>query len=353
MLEPTMQRRPVDQANVYGHPARPTSTMYSQQHPQQHQHLQHPGHPFQHSRRSPSVNTFSTTSSMAPPAAYRKSSASDLRRSISSRSGGTTGGGSGYVALLRKQKATVWCDRAQYEDPQSAARQRAAKQRANLEVIGGRGSASAGGSRTNTGISTTGKVAAKIRHHGKGQPVVGLTPGENHVGVGGVPLRLSATEVEAESSDDEPSTSRLHHRRTGSSGRSSNASGRRGLAYRTSGHGSMNSRHSTRWTPGDTPERPGSLIEHQQPQQGQQGDVATEDSGSGKAQSTHSASDAEKADNVGELSSAPRMASNSLLHSALTREKSVKNPEELKRRGSIDERTSTLTSQRLYIANPD
>jgi len=351
MLEPTIQRRPVDQANVYGHPSRPTSTMYSQQQPQ---HLQQPGNPFQHSRRSPSVNTFSTTSSMAPPAAYRKSSASDLRRSISSRSGGTTGGGSGYVALLRKQKATVWCDRAQYEDPQLAARQRAAKQRANLEVVGGRGQGSAGGSRTNTGISTTGKVAAKIRHHGKGQPVVGLTPGENHVGVGGVPLRLSATEVEAESSDDEPSTSRLHHRRTGSSGRSSNASGRRGLAYRTSGHESMNSRNSQRWTPGDTPERPGSLIEQQPAQQGhQQGETSTEDSGSGKARSTHSASDAEKADNVGELNSAPRMASNSLLHSALTREKSVKNPEELRRRGSVDERTATLTSQRLYIANPD
>jgi hypothetical protein len=41
------------------------------------------------------------------------------------------------------------------------------------------------------------------------------------------------------------------------------------------------------------------------------------------------------------------------MHATLTREKSVKNPEELRRRGSVDERTSTLTSQRLYIANPD
>jgi len=87
----------------------------------------------------------------------------------------------------------------------------------------------------------------------------------------------------------------------------------------------------------------------------QQGGIAggPEDSASGKAQSTHSGSDAEKADNVGELGNAPRLASNSLLHSALTREKSVKNPEELRRRGSVDERTATLTSQRLYIANPD
>lgn len=247
----------------------------------------------------------------------------------------------------------MWCDRAQYEDPRIAAQQRAAKQRANLEVVG-RGQGSGSASRNNPGISTTGKVAAKIRHHGK-TPTVGLTPGENHVGVGGVPLRLSATEVEAESSDDDnqPSTSRLHHRRTGSSGRSSNAS--RPLAYRTSGgQGSMHSRNSQRWTPGDTPERPGSMLDQQQQQNQQQGETAgADDSASGKAQSTHSGSDAEKADNVGELGNAPRLASNSLLHSALTREKSVKNPEELKRRGSVDERTATLTSQRLYIANPD
>lgn len=330
---------------------------------QSQQHLTHAGHPFHHSRRTASVNTFSTSSSIPPPAAYRKSSASDLRRSTSSRSGGTSSGqATGYVALLRKQKATVWCDRAQYEDPRLAAQQRAAKQRANLEVVGGRGHGGLPSGRSNTGISA-GKVAAKIRHHGK-TPVVGLTPGENHVGVGGVPLRLSATEVEAESSDDEQqqqqqqlqqqaSTNRLHHRRTGSSGRSSNASGgRRGLAYRTSAHGSMTSRHSQRFpAAGDTPERAGSMVE---PQQNQQGDSASvHGSIESKSHSTHSASDGEKADNVTELGNAPRMASNSLLHSALTREKSVKNPEELRRRGSVDERTATLTNQRLYIANPD
>jgi hypothetical protein len=79
----------------------------------------------------------------------------------------------------------------------------------------------------------------------------------------------------------------------------------------------------------------------------------TDDGASGTAQSTHSGSSAERADNVGELGAPPRLASKSLMHSALTREKSVKSPEELKRRGSVDERTATLTSQRLYIANPD
>jgi hypothetical protein len=67
-----------------------------------------------------------------------------------------------------------------------------------------------------------------------------------------------------------------------------------------------------------------------------------------------SGSSGERADNVGELTSnAPRLASNSLMHSALTREKSVKSADELRRRGSVDERTSTLSSGRLFIANPD
>lgn len=357
MLGPQIARKPV-QTNVYGHSrTRTVSSNANNPHlaAQGHspQHLPQPQHHQQygHNRRSPSVNTFSTTSSIPPPAAYRKSSASDLHRSESNRSAGTsatTNSGSGYVALLRKQKATVWCDRAQYEDPRLVAQQRAAKKRANLEVTGG-GRAGTPGSRTNTGITVGSKVGAKIRHHGK-TPLLGLTPGENHVGVGGVPLRLSATEVEAESSDDDKAQplARLHHRRTGSSGRSSIASGPRAIPYRTSG--GQGSQNSLRRSPGDTPERSGSIVEDRA---GEAIGAAQDDAASTKARSTMSGSSAERADNVGELSVAPRLASNSLMHSALTREKSVKNPEELRRRGSVDERTTTFTSQRLYIANPD
>lgn len=353
MLEPQARTRPIDQTNAYGHSrSRTTSSnifpAQGQTPGQMSLHLSsQPGSNLQHSRRSPSVNTFSTASSIPPPAAYRTSSTTDLRRSISSRSGGASIQPNGYVALLRKQKATVWCDRAQYEDPRVAAQQRAAKMRANLEVVGGnRPHAS---SRTNTGISATGKVAAKIRHHGK-TPVVGYAPGENHVGVGGVPMRLSATEVEGESSEDDDATqaaARLHHRRTGSSGRSSTGSGRRAVAYRSSGGPSTQG--GQRWSPGDTPERTGSLI-------GQHPEETTktmDDAASGRAQSSRSGSSAERADVIGELGNAPRLASNSLMHSALTREKSVKTAEELKRRGSVDERTATLTSGRLFIANPD
>lgn len=305
-------------------------------------------------RRSPSVNTFSTVSSsgMAPPAAYRTSPTAEVRRSTSTRSAGTvsvSAQSGSYVALLRKQKATVWCDRAQYEDNRLLAQQHAAKMRANREIVGTGSASSLGvGSvtiRTSTGLSSAGgKVAAKIRHHGK-PGVVGYTPGTNYVGVGGVPLRLSATEVEGEDSDDDDLLmQRLHHRRTGSSG-----SGRRGLAYRSSGGlGPSNSLSSRRWSPGDTPERSGSLVEQRE------GDQAFPDSASGTAKSFGSGNSAEKLDAVPDLSNnAPRLASNSLMHSTVTREKSVKSAEDLKRRGSVDERTMTLTTGRLFIANPD
>ncbi|KAH6893261.1 hypothetical protein B0T10DRAFT_269089 [Thelonectria olida] len=352
MLEPQGMRGPLDHTNAYGHSRSRTTS--SNVFPMQLQnpmatHLAQPGMNASHTRRSPSVNTFSTASSIPPPAAYRTSSNSELRRSTSSRSGGASPQPSGYVALLRKQKATVWCDRSQYEDPRIAAQQRAAKMRAALEVTGGRGSTGPGATgRTSTGLSTGGKVSGKlpkIRHHAK-TPVVGYAPGENHVGVGGVPMRLSATEVEGESSDDED-LPRPQHRRTGSSGRSSTASGRRGLGYRSSG--GMGSQSGRRYSPGDTPERTGSLVETAS----QEIIGGADDAASGKARSTRSGSSAERADNVGELGSAPRLAANSLMHSALTREKSVKTADELRRRGSVDERTSTLTSGRLFIANPD
>lgn len=63
-------------------------------------------------RRTLSSSTGSITSTLAPAAPVRMNSAASslLYRSTSSRSGTAP---TSYVALMRKQKATVWCDRAQ------------------------------------------------------------------------------------------------------------------------------------------------------------------------------------------------------------------------------------------------
>ncbi|CAI4212614.1 unnamed protein product [Parascedosporium putredinis] len=257
----------------------------------------------QYSRRSPSINTFSTSSTVPPRRLsyladdrYPKIDLVPVRRCESQPIS--------YVAALRRQKGTVWCDRAQPQDPALAAQMRAAKAKASRAMLGT--------------PSATGKVAAKIRHHGK-PLVAGYATGENHVGVGGVPPRLSATEVEGESTDDDESYNKLHHRRTGSSGRNSIASaGRKGLAYRTSGGlGSQKNR-----SPSDTPERSGSLAEDRREGgpagvPGPSGGVGPSDAASAKSHSTGAS--AERADNVADLEPEPVLASKSRQHSALVK----------------------------------
>ncbi|KAG0646524.1 hypothetical protein D0Z07_7389 [Hyphodiscus hymeniophilus] len=314
------------------------------------------------SRRTPSTTTFSTTASSGNgPVPFRNSQ--DLRRSTSSRSGGL-GQPTGYVALMRKQKATVWCDRAQHEDPRLLAAQRAAKARATMEVIGGPGPGRVSTGGGSNSLAGSNRVTAKIRHHGKAG-LVGYSPGDLVGGVGGVPMRLSASEVEGgDSDDDDAGSGKLYHQRTGS-GRSSLGSGRKGLTYRQSGASSA----TGRWSSGNTPPSERERLDSME-------DVAeagetpvpsghpktkdyftsTDGNGDGTA-STGSGSSGERNDNVGDLGTtqidAARLASNSLLKSSITREKSSRNPEDLRRRGSVDERTMTMSAQRLYIANPD
>ncbi|KAE8449670.1 hypothetical protein EG329_008000 [Mollisiaceae sp. DMI_Dod_QoI] len=317
------------------------------------------------SRRTPSTATFSTTASSGNgPVPFRQSS-QDLRRSTSSRSGGLSQPMS-YVALMRKQKATVWCDRAQHEDPRLLAQQKAAKVRATMEVIGGPTITSGAriSSSSSGNLAGSNRVTAKIRHHGKAG-LVGYSPGDLVGGVGGVPMRLSASEVEGGDSDDDADSGNMphggtYHRRTGS-GRSSVGSGRRGLTYsRQSGASSTHGR----WSSGNTPpsERQDSMEDVPEAGEtpvpsghGRSKDYFTADGGADGTRSVGSGSSGERADNVAELGSkdAARLAANSLMKSTITREKSVKNPEELRRRGSVDERTMTMSAQRLYIANPD
>lgn len=310
------------------------------------------------SRRTPSTGTFSTTASSGNgPVPYRGSQ--DLRRSTSSRSGNLQP--QGYVALMRKQKATVWCDRSQHEDPRLIAQQKAAKERAAAAVLGGplQGRISTGGTNSLVGSN---RVTAKIRHHGKAG-LVGYSPGDLVGGVVGVPMRLSASEVEGGDSDDDGDSGRiLYHRRTGS-GRSSVGSARRGLTYsRQSGASSTAGRWSSGHTPPSERERRESFADvaeaGETPVPAEHPNAKNYfEGGDGTRSAGGSISSGERADGIADLNSndAARLASNSLLKSTITREKSVKNPDELRRRGSVDERTTTMTlgAGRLFIANPD
>ncbi|KAI9825716.1 MAG: hypothetical protein M1826_006900 [Phylliscum demangeonii] len=150
------------------------------------------------------------------------STATSLQRSASSRSGGSP---SGYVALMRKQKATVWCDRSQHEDPRLLAQQKAARLRAARQVVG---PASRSSTATSASLSGATSTSRRIGRHGKSNNV-SYTPASLVGGVGSVPLRLSASEVGDEGNGGDDAESQHHsgpHRRT-ASGRSSLGSGRR------------------------------------------------------------------------------------------------------------------------------
>lgn len=307
------------------------------------------------SRRTPSQNTFSTTASSGnsypsngPIPIRQPSQTSNLRRSTSSRS--SPSHQTSYVALMRKQKATVWCERAQHEDPRLLAAQKAAKMRATMEVIGGASLAGRTSTSGSGSLAGSNRVTAKIRHHGKAG-LVGYSPGDLVGGVGGVPMRLSASEVEGGDSDEDDRDSARYgtglHKRSGS-GRSSVASGGpRGLTYsRTSGASST----VGKWTSGNSPpESMTDLAETPMPASS----AARKDYFADGTRSAGSGSSGERADEVPDLGGAARLASNSLMQATVTREKSVRNPEELRRRGSVDDRTMTMGHGRLYIANPD
>lgn len=177
-------------------------------------------------------------------------------------------------------------------------------------------------------------------------------------------MRLSATEVEGGDSDDDAESGaggRYHHR--SGSGRSSVSSTRRGLTYaRQSGASGA----SGRWSAGHTPPSESEGAESQS-----LNDLAEETpipggsysrgkdyfaSADESTRSIGSGSSGERADGLADLDGgvdAARLASNSLLKSTITREKSTKNPDELRRRGSVDDRTMTMSAGRLFVANPD
>ncbi|GAB7342776.1 hypothetical protein MBLNU457_g0914t1 [Dothideomycetes sp. NU457] len=311
----------------------------------------------QHTRRTPSNATSSTASSSSPGpnnlarAPTNPSITSDIRRSTSSRSANSTS----YVALMRKQKATVWCDRAQHEDPRLLAQQRAAKARAAMEVVGGSNS---GGQRTTA--SSGGGVRSKIRHHGAVKASA-YTGNPNLSGVG-VPMRLSASEVdEGDSDDDKGYDSGRYHHRNGS-GRSSMGSAQRHVSYTNSSStyaptNLQSSYAAPQVSNGSTPPSaksysPTNSIQQSPPDPGEtpvpetyanQGDYFRQ-SGSGQARSAGSGSSEERG--FGDVSGLPQ-------RTQPQQNLQPKTNDDLRRRGSVDDRTMTMSGVRLFVANPD
>lgn len=241
---------------------------------------------------------------------------------------------------MRKQKATVWCDRSQNIDQKTAAAQRAAKQRAALEVHGG--NAVAG--RTST--ISSGSMVGKIRHHGVPK-APGYVPA--NLSGAGVPVRLSANEMLGDEEEEGRSVgetnSSVVHARSGS-GRSSANSGQ----Y-PSGYPRSQGRFSTSSTPPsagegvspneDIPE----LAETPGAERGNQKSDYFDEKPGGNAAVDSSQLEAE--DSFGDLKEMKGP------NAALQAVQKAKNNEDLRRRGSVDERAMSMsTGVRLFVANP-
>ncbi|KAF2734305.1 hypothetical protein EJ04DRAFT_512556 [Polyplosphaeria fusca] len=299
----------------------PTGTMHSSQYP-----TQYPPQPTmsQGTRRTLSNATSSTSSTSGTP---NRSNSGALRRSSSSRSGNSP---TSYVAMMRKQKATVWCDRAQHEDPRILAQQRAARQRAAMEVAGGPHHAAP--RNTSSGSSVAAGVRSKIRHHGA--PKASLYAPANHAGTG-VPMRLSASEVDEADTEDNGSIGGPYHHRTGS-GRSSLGSGRRVSYANPAGRLSSNSTPPS----GHTSSPPEPYIPEEETPVPAGGPDYFEHTKTGLSYGSGSSGER----NFGDVGQMPQ---------SMPKPDLEKKNDDLHRRGSVDERTMTMSKTRLFIANPD
>lgn len=257
---------------------------------------------------------------------------------------------------MRKQKATVWSERAQLEDPRLLAAQRQAKMRAAQEVVGGPagyyGQRRSGATQVSGSASGSfaGGVRSKIRHHGA-QKAVSYNP----VPGAGVPMRLSANEVDEGSSDDEQYGAGAWHRRTGS-GRSSLASERRNTGpmiqqqsqhARDSGGAGGPSPLSGSGQGSSPTETATSPLNEETPQPYHSSSYFAS---ARLTQTTSSSSGGSRENSFGQLGSMPEK---SPAAEEEERRKRKSTADDLIRRGSVDERSMTMSGVRLFVANPD
>lgn len=232
---------------------------------------------------------------------------------------------------MRKQKATVWCDRSQYEDPRIQAQQRQAKMRANMEVAGGPHHGPARGPSGSSSMAAG--VRSRVRHHGA--PKATLYAPVTYAG-SGVPMRLSASEVDEGDDDETGSNGGQYHHRSGS-GRSSLGSGRRVSYAAPAGRLSSNSTPPQNPSPDelhDVAEEPTPQSLQDAPEYFVHHTKTNLSTGSGSSGERNFG-------DVGQMKALPKL------------EVKKGGSDDLVRRGSVDERTTTMTNTRLFIANPD
>lgn len=287
-----------------------------------------------------------------------------LRRSGSTHTASSiaTTSSNAYVTYLRRQKATVWCDKSQYEDPRLLATQRAAKLRAAIEVVGSSTSAylTAGyhghglGSGTGSAASSlnagrNGKLGRSSNHATSSSKKAWVaTTGPGIVGgslPSGVPDRLSATEVLGDEDEDETFiTGPGINRRSGSGKSSLNSNHRK--TNRTSSIRSDTNRTSSMYGAGNS-----SGLQHR----GSSGSTPSYSPTSSIAEFTQDGK--MKTKRSGSISPPDRLEHRNYYDMNSYQTGVPRRDNTLKRRGSLNEeevvRTMTMSNVRLFVANPD
>lgn len=223
------------------------------------------------------------------------------------------------------------------------------------------------GRNPNLGTSSlTGGVRSKIRHHGapKAQQ---YAPTANPAS--GVPMRLSAREIEEDDSEDDYAN-RINHHRSGSGRSSLGSAGRVASAYGMHGAGVATGRSSEASTPPPTQTRAYSNAGTAESRL--RGDT-TASAGSGTEQKTPMADhfrsvdyfskpgakkEATSANSLGSENSSDRETGFGGVGGLPKRVKDEideqQRMDDLQRRGSVDERTTTMRGYgKLFVANPD
>lgn len=236
------------------------------------------------------------------------------------------------------------------EDPRHVAQQKAAKMRAAMEVSGSH-------THSLTGYGNSGGVRAKIRTHGV-QKAQQYTPISHPAS--GVPMRLSAREVEDDDSDDEGhlGVGRAAHGRSGSARSSTGSNGRLSSIY---GPGTTtppaNGQRGSIATMMTNESRPRADTQSTVRSDAEPTPVPGDFAASGgdyfggtktntKASTTTPSSEEEAEAGFGRVGGLPKRVKNLTLDE--------KSADDLQRRGSVDERTTTMRGYgRLFVANPD